>query len=487
MRSSDYGIYIEFANRAYDKVEVHIDYFYAEDKVTASQNNPEDSTFTLDTKNYMKKFWHCLSDEDIPLGFRLTVTIHGKEYPMSRPYLLSDTLSTTLSRNRFYLKELGCVMLISYGTRLIPIDEEGRMEGRAYYRFEFYEAAKLRFGVMNDYHFGCDNVGDQTNKAIKIASLKYRPEFIVMPGDLLHNPTPPKTRIKKWDDYRDIWTKFIDPLEWRNIPVADGFGNHDLWEGVGATDVKKKIQNRNEDRWNGLKPGYNFKVWDTQYPNKKATKFNENQYHYLWETKLYDGDEIVEVFGIMLNNVPTWEDKEDLQDNEHKKDTYGYGALKCLEEILAKHIGPREHHVVVLLFFHINYACDQNSDIEGNPERWWNYCQKSKLRDVLNRNKDTTFVAFFGHEHNDNIKKQILYTGPRTDSKNKTEYFGYRCAKSKDTPRLNFVDLELTGTAGKHKLDITVSWIKVNDIEKGNKNEGTDIVKDTIALDKEIE
>ena len=37
MRSSDYGIYIEFANRAYDKVEVHIDYFYAEDKVTASK------------------------------------------------------------------------------------------------------------------------------------------------------------------------------------------------------------------------------------------------------------------------------------------------------------------------------------------------------------------------------------------------------------------------------------------------------------------
>ena len=83
---------------------------------------------------------------------------------------------------------------------------------------------------MNDYHFGDTNCGSQASVVDKLINLQKRPEFIVMPGDLLDCPTAPAGDVNPlhFPAVRDIWGNLIDGLEEQSIPVADGLGNQGL-------------------------------------------------------------------------------------------------------------------------------------------------------------------------------------------------------------------------------------------------------------------
>ena len=454
-----HGAYLEFANRALNKVKVYVEFTVS--KNWEHHNPPANVTHILDKSNFYTSSQLEMSSAPPVTGyFKLTITIDDKQYEMNGN--LADAVNGSLKRQRFLVSRLDCIVIVTYGTHLVSLDGKKMEKGRGCYRYEFYDRAKLRFGIINDLHFGAKNQGDQGIRANRVALLRYRPEYIVMPGDLLDCPTPLTNNMFNWDETMDVWKFFIDPLEKQNIPVAEGFGNHDLWTGAFNKDVKKHISQRNNNRSQGLASGYGFQ-------GSKGIGETNHNYHYYWVTDLYKGERRVKVVSVMLNNLPGSYNREDPGDPDpcHKEGTFAYNAYQYLQwvirDITARHF---DCDVVGLLFFHMNYACDQNVDINGNPERWWTYPEKRLLSDLLDNSADTLpFVAaFFGHEHEENIEKQWLNTGPRREKANVTEHFGYRCAKSKDTPRLNLMDLELVEDGGTYKLRITPSWVKLDDI-----------------------
>ncbi|WP_455666454.1 metallophosphoesterase [Phocaeicola sp.] len=453
-----HGAYLEFANRALDKVNVYVE--FTTPKNWEHHKPPANVTYILDKTNfYTSNQLEMSSAPPVTGKFKLTITIDGKQHKIDGN--LADAINCSLNRCRYLVPQLDCILIVTYGIHLVSLNGKKMEKGRGCYRFEFYDRAKLRFGVINDLHFGAVNIGDQSSRTDHMALLRYRPEYIVMPGDLLNCPTPPHKNIH-WGEAMDVWKFFIDPLEMQNIPVAEGFGNHDLWTGSFNKNVKKHISQRNNDRNQGLGSGYGFR------DSKSIGGTNQN-YHYYWMTDLYKDERHVKVVSVMLNNLPGSYNREDPVDTDkcHKEGTYAYNAYHYLDWVIKDITACKfDCDVVGLLFFHMNYACDQNNDIEGNPERWWVYAEKKLLSDLLNKSAQTLpFVtAFFGHEHEANIEKQMLNIGSRQDWENVTEHFGYRCAMSKDTPRLNLIDLELVEEGGTYKLHITPSWVKLDDI-----------------------
>lgn len=330
---------------------------------------------------------------------------------------------------------------------------------RGCYRFEMFRCSKRRIGVMSDYHYGCGengNTGDQSNVVDEIDRLRNRPEFLVMTGDLLHNPT-------KKDD-RDIWSNFIDLLELKNIPVADGFGNHYLWTGFRSENVKNKIKNRN---------GMRRKEWNTfGYSDVENIKAEDNKgYHYRWKIELQkrmSNGELKQktVECIMLNNVPGYVNVDDIGENGDKKvdksqkeGTWCYDSLAFLDKYLSGlYKSSAREDIIVLLFFHINYE----SEVLENKAyyRWWPEDARKRYNDILKAYQFTN-RAFFGHVHKGRMKCEELHLSKG----NPTGLKGYSCATSIFERYLNVIDLELIEEGGKCKLQMTTSYGKTANLK----------------------
>lgn len=447
------GAYLEFANRAFDRVDVRVD--FVEIKDWEHGKWPKWSNPVLTKNCYLSSTQLEMASGIVHGRFRVTITIDGKSENLnSRVFDLNDATSGT--RNSTYYCSMvidDCVILVTYGRGLDSLCNVKMEKKRGCYRFEMFRASKHRIGVMSDYHYGCaenGNTGDQRHVAEEINKLRNRPEFLVMTGDLLHNPTKSKDN--------DIWKNFIDPLELKNIPVADGFGNHDLWTGVGAKDVKKKIENRNDMRrkeWNAF--GYDDKC--------NVKKENNKGYHYAWkillQKKMSNGDlkqKFVEC--IMLNNVPGDHNVNDIKDTDssHIKGTWCYDSLDFLSNYLKSFAGSGPQDRIVLLFFHINYESERLED-KDCYYRWWPKEAREKYKNLLESYKFPN-CAFFGHDHGQRMVKEELHL----DLDELTGLNGYRCAVSKTERYLNVIDLELVEVNGECKLRMTTSYGKTADL-----------------------
>ena len=449
------GAYLEFANRAFDKVDVTVDFSNKKDwehGVYPQWENP-----VLTKKRYLSSTQLEMASGKVHGHFRVTITIDGKSENFgSKEFDLNDATNGTRNWTYYYSDGINdCVILVTYGRGLDTLGGEKMKNKRGCYRFEMFRASKRRIAVMTDYHYGCaenGNTGNQLNVVNEINSLRNRPEFLVMTGDLLHNPTKSKDN--------DIWKNFIDPLELKNIPVADGFGNHDLWTGVGAKDVKKEIKKRNDMRrkeWNAF-----------EYCDKYNSDNAENKgYHYAWRVRLQkrmSNGELKQksVECIMLNNVPGSDNVKDAVDTSgsHKKGTYCYDSLGFLDVYLAS-LGMLSscNDRIVLLFFHINYESER-LETSDDFYRWWPKDARYQLNYLINNRYKCPTHAFFGHIHGSIMAKEELHFSPQDASGLK----GYRCAASKANRYLNVIDLELVEENGECKLRMTTKYGKTADL-----------------------
>lgn len=453
------GAYIEVANRAFDKVEAKVEYINNKEW---EHNNPSPwKCPTLTPENYKYSLRLEMSSGNVHGHFRMTITINGKsENFNSQVFDLNDATSGTRKWSYYSSVIDDCLILITYGRGLDSLGGYKMEHKRGCYRFEIFRHSKRRIAVVTDYHHGYtdddhhDNKGPQTEVVEQINLLRNRPSFVVMPGDLLHDPTK--------HDGNDIWEDFIDPLELKNIPVADGFGNHDLWEGFGSINVKGHVKDRNKDRqkaWAGV----------FGYTDSENRKKNENKgYHYSWNVILRKqiNDQWYEksVVCIMLNNVPGTENEDDLFDNAHQEGTWSYDSLNYLQSRLSSL--PRAYHnkeVIVLLFFHTNYESEKMEKDPSHYYRWWSRAARVAYDNVM---KKYNFPnrAFFGHTHVEKMFSETLHL----DKDMPTAWKGYLCPASKYERYLNVIDLELVEDDGKCKLKLSLSYGKTADLKSND-------------------
>lgn len=470
-----YGCYLELINRAFDQIEITVEPTDSKEWAKPALNK---ATYKLTSDNYYQLNEYEMATKGIHVftahgHFRVTVSIDGKKEQLPQVFDLEDGRQSD-SINRYFIyssqsPKMDYAVLVSCGKYLQLSRNEKKESGfandKGCYKFEFFRLSARRFGVMNDYHFGDTNCGSQMSVVNKLINFQKRPEFIVMPGDLLDCPTAPNgdNNPLNFPPVRDIWGNLINLLEEQYIPVADGLGNHDLWTGFGGENVKGDIHKRNQER---IKSSSLFAPYDIS--TKDNTKVHENNdYHYTWTFPLEkDGKKVLVAF-FMLNNLPGNENRKDPEDvgNCHDEGTYAFGALDYLEKSM-KTIASKTGYdkKVGILMFHTNYGCDVNSDTKGNPQRWWTYDDKKALKEVLDAAPIQILTAFFGHKHINTIEKQTLNIGDRKEAANITDYFGYCCARSIDTPRLNVIDLELVKENGVYKVKITPRYVKVSDL-----------------------
>ena len=453
------GAYIEVANRAFDKVEAKVEYI---DNKEWDHNNPSPwNSPTLTPKEYKYSLHLEMSSGFVHGHFRMTITINGKsENFNSRVFDLNDATSGTRKWSYYSSVIDDCLILITYGRGLDSLNGDKMEHKRGCYRFEIFRYSKRRIAVITDYHHGYtddnhhDNKGPQTDVVEQINLLRNRPSFVVMPGDLLHNPTE--------HDGNDIWKDFINPLELKNIPVADGFGNHDLWEGAGAINVKGHVKDRNKDRQKAWKGAFGYDDSDNRKKNKN------DGYHYSWEVILHkhiEGKKYEKrVVCIMLNNVPGKVNEDAPFDDKHPKGTWSYDSLNYLESRLSRL--PRSYYndeVIVLLFFHINYESERMDKDPSHYYRWWSQEARVAYDNVMG-NYNLPNRAFFGHTHKEEMSSEILHL----DKNKPTEWKGYLCAISIYERYLNVIDLELVEVDGKCKLKLSLSYGKTADLSSND-------------------
>ena len=467
-----YGCYLELINRAFNKIEISVE---PTDKKEWGKPAMNKTTYNLSDNDYYRLDEYEMTPKGIHVltahgHFRVTISIDGEKEQLQQDFDLEDGRhSGAVYRSFIYPSSssgMDYAVLVSRGKYLQlsknAKKESGFVNDKGCYKFEFFRLSARRFGVMNDYHFGDTNCGSQASVVDKLINLQKRPEFIVMPGDLLDCPTAPAGDVNPlhFPAVRDIWGNLIDGLEEQSIPVADGLGNHDLWTGFGGENVKGDIQQRNKKR---IAEGSLFLPYGISTADNAANYGNKG-YHYTWFFPLEKNGKKVLVAFFMLNNLPGNANRTDPGDTGHGHDegTYAFGALDYLKASMqTMACMPDYDYKVGIPMFHINYGCDVNGDTHGNPERWWTYADKKALKDVLDKAPIKIVTAFFGHEHVRSIEKQTLYIGDRKDPANKTEYSGYRCACSIDKPRLNIIDLELVEENGHCKIKITPRFIEV--------------------------
>lgn len=453
------GAYLEFANRAFDKVDVTVDFCNKKDWEHGKYPQWENPVLT--EKCYLSSTRLEMASGKVHGYFRVTITIDGKSENFgSKEFDLNDATNGTRNCSYYYSGGINdCVILVTYGRGLDTLGGEKMKNKRGCYRFEIFRASKRRIAVMTDYHYGCKengNTGNQINVVNEINRLRDRPEFLVMTGDLLHNPT-------KLED-RDIWKNFIDPLELKNIPVADGFGNHDLWTGVGAENVKKDIKKRNKTRKS------DWKLFGYSDSENKKTCDNDG-YHYRWridlQKRMANGEmKQKHIECIMLNNVPGETNVDDIGkkgdkkvDDSQKEGTWSFDSLGFLERSLSKLDCPSARKdTILLLFFHINYESESMENTNAFY-RWWPREARGKYNDILKECKLPN-CAFFGHIHNEKMFHEELHM----DSCETTGLKGYRCAVSKTNRYLNVIDLELVEENGECKLRMTTKYGKTADL-----------------------
>lgn len=471
--ASSKGCYLELVNRAFE--EIKVEFIPKNSSDWLDSKSPDLGTKTLkdDENNYyfseILEMNGAISAQGM---FSIKISI-GKNCVTVDDFNLEDGRRNEEKIRYIDLSETGgkldCYIVITYGLNVQLIAEKEKESGfannKGCYRFEFFRMSKRRFGIMNDYHYGCKGNNDNDQKTVFQTINKFikRPEFIVMPGDLLDNPI-----YQKGKD-RDIWKHFIDPLEKRYIPIADGFGNHDLWSSVGSTDVKNRCLKRNSKRKQKL-CGYS----DEWNKNKNGKYENDNKgYHYRWQMELKKNGKKVLIVFFMLNNVPAEKNRKDKVSTEktQQKGTYSYDSLRYLKDAMQDAYNKNNKNydgVYGLLFFHTNYECQNNSDTRFTknevtvyePERWWTYKDKQVLAGVLDNPVFPVLMSFFGHSHISNIMKQYLYTSQT----NRTEHFGYLCASSKEMRRLNLIDISLTEENGEYYIEIEGKYANVKEL-----------------------
>ncbi len=426
------GCYLEIVNRAFSEVNVTF--------VATNANDWENNKFpSIHNKEYTLNETKYYRSNNLEIGSNLSP--HGcfyLEFKIEKDNIKTSILKLEEGRGSgiqsdyLKFKDADCILLLTRGKTLERIDNMKKDGNKGCFRVELFRLSKRRFGVMNDYHFGHEEYGTtgrQTKDVEQICKLRNRPEFIVMPGDLLAVTTPPNNNKNPfaWDDYRDIWDNFINPLERKGIFVADGFGNHDLYTGTFSKDVKEEIKSRNKDR------KINWKFMN--FAGSKDYKSNNNDnYHYRWYIELCNTQKKVLVVFFMLNNLPANSNRKDPGDSDssHEEGTYAYGALDFLKDSLDQAFIENKNSydaIVGILCHHINYNADN---------RWWTDNDKKLLKKVLDKSKTPVIFSVFGHAHHEDIQEEFLKV------EGKQSYLGYRCACSIWHRHLNLFDLELT-------------------------------------------
>ena len=379
-----YGCYLELINRAFNKIEITVE---PTDKKEWGKPAMNKTTYNLSDNDYYRLDEYEMTPKGIHVltahgHFRVTISIDGEKEQLQQVFDLEDGRhSGAVYRSFIYPSSssgMDYAVLVSRG-KYLQLSKNGKKESgfvndKGCYKFEFFRLSARRFGVMNDYHFGDTNCGSQASVVDKLINLQKRPEFIVMPGDLLDCPTAPAGdgNPRNFPAVRDIWGNLIDGLEEQSIPVADGLGNHDLWTGFGGENVKGDIQQRNKKR---IAEGSLFHPYGISTADNAANYGNKG-YHYTWFFPLKKNGKKVLVAFFMLNNLPGNANRTDPGDTGHGHDegTYAFGALDYLKASMqTMACMPDYDYKVGIPMFHINYGCDVNGDTYGNPERWWTY------------------------------------------------------------------------------------------------------------------
>ena len=348
--------------------------------------------------------------------------------------------------------DAGCAILITRGLSVERVKEKNKNTNMGVFKIEVFDISKRRFGVIADYHLTDEIINESyPEKFINyLANIDETPEFIAVCGDLVNNSTKMQQDIKFAND-------FIIPFEDKNIMIAEGFGNHDLWTGKGGTDMPRFIEGRNIER---------EKEKDTE---NKLNEFSYDknspfpQRHYTWTTELHKNEKKVKVHFFMLNNFPGYEVGEYTDQNDdidQTDDTYQtddsqanqydpYYSLNYLEESLNINYEDGYKHVAIL-FFHL-YPNDKT----------WGKKNMDSCTSIIEKSEMKVFTTFFGHDHKHITSYEDKYKGLE----------GFKCtacAEHKETKYANgitFVDMELTENA---KLKMTVGYLA--DIENDKYN-----------------
>ena len=434
------GCYLEVINRAFDKINVTCE--NVKDGDWENKKSPADYFNNLEIKKYGSKSVDVEMDGVISYDgkFNISISLFSENNIVgvfSKLLNIKDGKDHDTNRIRYFSDE-GCAILITRGLSVERVKGESKNTNMGVFKIEVFDISKRRFGVIADYHLTDEIINESyPEKFINyLANIDETPEFIAVCGDLVNDSTKMQQDIKFAND-------FIIPFEDKNIMIAEGFGNHDLWTGIGGTDMPRFIEGRNIER---------EKEKDTE---NKLNEFSYDknspfpQRHYTWTTELHKNEIKVKIHFFMLNNSPGYggeliDNKQ--TDDSQKKQYSSYCSLNYLEESLNINYKDDYKHVAIL-FFHL--FPDEETLGEKNIKSYDEITQKSKMK---------VFSTFFGHKH----EHKTLYKN--------TSIKGFKCtacAKDKDTEGseyangITFVDMELKENA---ILEMTVGYL--DDIEK---------------------